>query len=378
MSKSLKVAPLQPLGKDQKYDPSLGCLTLSKAGNFTIVIEKTEELHKNAPKELPPYKRLSDEQEKAMTDSADRLVHKQEVEKRDKDEKDYKAQVKTFNKNLKEELASLSWCWEIVGNGMIGKMMNHNNSLSKGLPDTAQKQINFPEILEGGGMAWLEVFTKNDPPTGIVPNGLFVRAMGKPKIIAAEWRDYQGNKITSEIEFGSTVYLHIYTKALYDEKIEIQLKDTKFVNADLTPTPSEADGQPVQKLDPKALKRFTRSVALHKYDEITQPPAGAITDALMADKGEQQVSHANVQKCVFPIFIEHAWQFQGAGSKETFFDSGAKLSINPIVYHAKIEDGEINLDDCILNVSRNGILMEGELTGNNPMLLGEAVKMMLP
>jgi hypothetical protein len=374
MSKSLHVVPLQPLRKDQKYDASLGCLTLSKAGSFTIVIEKTKELHKNAPKELPPYTRLSEKQEEAMTDRTDRLIHKQEVEKRDNDEKEYRINVDAFNKSLEDELASLSWCWETVGNGMDGKPMSHNNDFVKGLPDTAQKQINFPEILEGGGMAWLEVFTKNDPPTGIIPNGLFVRAMGNPKIIAAEWRDYQGNKITSEIEFGSTVYLHIYTKALYDEKIEIQLRDTKFINADLTPTPSDADGQPAQKLDPKALKRFTRSVALHKYDAITQPPAGTITDALIADNGKQQVSHANVQKCVFPVFIEHAWQFQGAGSNETSFDSGKKLSINPIVYHSKIENKEKDLDDCVLYISQNGILMQGELSSNNPMLLGEVKK----
>jgi hypothetical protein len=374
MSKNLHLIPKMPLGKDQKYDAGMGCLTLPKAGVFTVDITKRDGLHEGAPEKLASFKRLTQEQVFAMPNVDDRKVYVKDHNERDKKEAEYNKERDAFNKKLHEELATLSWCWETVGNGMEGKTMSANDDFVKGLPKDGEKQINFPEILVGGGMAWLEVFTQNDPATGKVPNGLFVRAMGKPKIIASEWRDYQGNKITSEIAFGSTVYLHIYTKALYDEKIEIQLRDTKFINADLTPTPSDADGQPIQKLDPKALKRFTRSVSVHKYDTITQPPAGSITNALKEDKGKQQDSHANVQKCVFPVFVEHAWQFQGAGSKETFFDSGAKLSINPIVYHAKIEDGEKNLEDCVLEVSQNGILMQGELTGNNPMLLGEAKK----
>ena len=374
MSKNLHLIPKMPLLKDQKYDAGMGCLTLAKAGVFTVDITKRDGLHEGAPEKLAPFKRLTQEQVFAMPNVDDRKVYVKDHKERDKKEAEYNKDRDAFNKKLHEELTTLSWCWQTVGNGMEGKTMSHNDDFVKGLPIEGEKQITFPEILEGGGLAWLEVFTKNDPATGKVPNGLFVRAVGKPKIVTAEWRDYQGNKITSEIAFGSTVYLHIYTKALYDEKIEIQLRDTKLINADLTPTPSDTDGQPMQKLDPKALKRFTRSVSIHKYDTITQPPAGSITNALKADKGEQQVSHANVQKCVFPVFVEHAWQFQGAGSKETFFDSGAKLSINPIVYHAKIEDGEKNLEVCVLEVSQNGILMQGELTGNNPMLLGEAKK----
>lgn len=374
MSKNLHLIPKMPLGKGQKYDAGMCCLTLTKAGIFTVDITKKDGLHDGAPEKLGPFRRLTQEQVFAMNNVDDRKVYVKDHNERDKKEAEYNKKKDDFNKKLAEELTTLSWCWEIAGKGMTGKTMSHNNSLSKGLPDTAQMQITFPKILEGGGLTWLEVFTKNDPATGKVPHGMFVKAIGEPKIITAEWRDYQGNKITSEIAFGSTVYLHIYTKALYDERIQIQLRDTKFINADLTPTPSDADGQPIEKLDPKSLKRFTRLVGLHKYDATTKPPEGAITDALIADKGMKQVSQANVQKCVFPVFIEHAWQFQGAGSNETSFDSGKKLSINPIVYHSKIEDKEKDLDDCVLYISQNGILMQGELTGNNPMLLGEATK----
>ncbi|MFZ0595866.1 MAG: DUF2235 domain-containing protein, partial [Flavobacterium sp.] len=165
-----------------------------------------------------------------------------------------------------------------------------------------------------------------------------------------------------------TVYLHIYTEALYYQNINIQLVDNGWLNdTDLTPTPSDEDGDPVQKLDPKALTQFKRQVNTHPYNATTKPPAGTITDALIFDKGEEQISAGNVQKCVFPIFIEHAWQFQAKGD----FKSGNSLSIKPIVHHSKIENQEKKLNDCVLKISTKGVLKKGELTGNNPLLLGE-------
>ncbi|MBF4517904.1 DUF2235 domain-containing protein [Flavobacterium sp. ANB] len=361
MSKDLHIVPKLPLPEGQKWDNAKNCLTLSKSATFTVTIANIENYMDSMyskPKSFTPVR-------KEVYDNMT-LGSKNDY-KRKFDE--YNEAEDAYEKNVTAERAKIQWAWQLVNKGIDPAKLNHNNSFSLGISTINEKQITFPKLLEGGGLTWLEIFTDENSPIGKPPHGMFVRATGTPKVIAAEWRDYTGKLITEEIAFGSTVYLHIYTQALYGENIQIQLRDTKLANADLTPTPSDADGDPVQKLEPKPLTRFTRPVSVHKYDESTKPPSGTVTDAIITDKGEEQISNSNVQKCVFPVFIEQAWQFQGAGS----FDSGSKLSINPIVYHNKIENQKIDLDS-VLKVSKNGILMQGELSGNNPLMLSEAEK----
>lgn len=370
MSKTLHIVPKEPLAKGQKWNAKTGHLVLANAETFTVEIIKTDALHKDAPKKLPPFNRQTQEEVWKITDYDSRYWVVQAHNQRDKDEEKYNKDKEAFNKKLQEELNSLSWCWEIVGKGMSGRKISHNTSFSKGLPADFCKQIKFPKLLEGGAPAWLEVFTEKDPATGQLPHGMFVSAQGTPKVIAAEWRDYTGKLITEEIAFGSTVYLHIYTEALFGQNVEIQLRDTKLVNGDLIPTPSDQDGDPIQKLEAKPLTRFTRPVKTYQYNAVTKPPAGSVTDALVTEKEKGQFSVSNVQKCVFPVFVEHAWQFQGAG----FLDSGEKLLINPIVFHPKIKNQKIDLDDCVLKVNKKGVLKKGELTGNNPLVLDKEDK----
>lgn len=372
MSKTIHIKPRKPLAATEKWNSETGCLTLAKAGLFTVEILQTDALHHGAPKKLPHFDRVTQDEIWKIKDYDTRYWLVQADKKRDEDEATYNIQKEAFNKKLQKELNSISWCWEAAGKGMTGRTMTHNASFGHGLPLDLLRQVRFPKLLEGGGPAWLEVFTENDPATGKRPHGIFVNATGTPKIIAAEWRDFTGRLITEEIAFGSTVYLHIYTEALYGEDIEVQLVDTHLTEANLIPTPTDKDGQPVQRLDPKTMTRFKRSVSVHKYDATTKPPAGAIVDAMIFDKGKDQISNANVQKCVFPVFIEQAWQFQGRGSYNNVFDSGEVLRIKPTVHHSKIKNQKIELDDCMLKVTRDGILKKGELTGNNPLMVDGA------
>lgn len=366
MSKDLHIVPKMPLPAGQKWDNAKNCLTLSQAGKFTVSLPDFDKYFDSMYSKPKPFTPVKKEVYDNMTYDS-KSNYKQKF-------KEYNEAEDAYEKNIIAERAKIQWAWQLVNKGIDPSKINHNNSFALGISVKDEKQIRFPKLLEGGGLAWLEIFTDENPPIGKPPHGMFIRATGKPKIITAEWRDYTGKIITEEIAFGSTVYLHIYTKALYGENIEIQLRDTKFANADLTPTPSDADGDPIQKLEAKPLTRFTRAVSTHKYDANTKPPSGTVTDAIITEKGEEQISSANVQKCVFPIFIELAWQLQGAGS----FDSGSKLSINPIVYHNKIEDGKIDLGNSVLKVSKDGVLKKGELTGNNPLMQGEADKDGIP
>lgn len=368
MSRDLHIKPVEPLEPGQKWDKAKSCLTLSKAGVFKIIIADFDRYINSIypkPKSFTPVKK----------EVYDKMSRESQNEYKRKFEK-YNESQDSYEKNTDQERASLEWCWQIAGKGVDPDKITHNNTITLGIASTNSKQITFPKLLEGGGMTWLEIFNKKNPPMGVPPHGIFIRAVGTPKVIAAEWRDYTGALIKEEIAFGSTVYLHIYTEALYGQNIQIQLRDTKLVNGDLTPTPSDADGDPIQKLDPKnALTKFVRPVKVHPYTKMTRPPAGSITDAMItAEKGKKQTSSPNLQKCVFPVFIEQAWQVQGAG----FWDDGSKLSINPIVYHDKIKKGKIDLDDCVLKVSKDGIWMPGELSGNNPLVIGEAEKGGIP
>jgi len=364
MSKFLRIAPKEPLAEGQKWNAATGHLKLPKAAAFEVIVTVNEDFFKNPKHPKPePFEELTQEEYQRLP------YFKRSIY--DGGLKVYKEKQLYYEHSINKIRESVNWSWEKVGKGMKGRKITHNNSLSKGLPFDLCKQIQFPKLLEGGAPAWLEVFTKNDPARGQIPYGMFVSAMGTPKIIAAEWRDYTGRLITKQIAFGSTVYLHIYTEALYGQNIEIQLADDCFItDTNLTPTPSDKDGDPVQKLTAQPLMRFKRPVNTHSCNAITKPPAGAITNSMVIEKGKEQFSVTSVQKCVFPVFIEQAWQFQAAGN----FDSGSKLSIKPIVFHSKIKNQKIDLDDCLLKVSRNGILMQGELSGNNPLILGETEK----
>jgi len=362
MSKDLNITPQLPLPEGQKWDKAKGCLTLAKADKVTVTIADFEKYIDSIYTKPKPFAAVKEEVYNNMTRDS-KNEYKCKFDEYNKAEDDYE-------KNIAKERNNIEWGWQIVGKGIQPEKITHNNTFSKGISELNRKQITFPKLLEGGGLCWLEIFSKKNPPIGIPPYGMFIRATGKPKIITAEWRDYTGKIITEEIAFGSTVYLHIYTEALYSENIEIQLQDDGFfTDIDLTPTPSDADGQPIQKLEAKPLTRFVRAVDVHKYDKTTKPPERTVTDAIITEKGEEHILNSNVQKCVFPVFIEQAWQFQGA---ENFY-GGNKLSIKPVVYHDKIKSQKIDLDS-ILKVSRNGILMQGELSGNNPLMQGEADK----
>jgi hypothetical protein len=344
MSKNLHLIPKLPLGKDQKYDAGMGCLTLAKAGIFTVDITKRDGLHKGAPEKLAPFKRLTQEEVFAMPNVDDRKVYVKDHKERDKKEAEYNKERDDFNKKLHEELGTLSWCWETVGNGMEGKTMSSNDDFVKGLPKDGEKQITFPEILEGGGLAWLEVFTKNDPATGKVPNGLFVRAVGIPEIKRVEWTDLDCKPITGKVKFGSKVLLNIYTRGLYGQDLEIGLwdKDT-------------ADPDDLLSISNKG--HFTSEALVFKVlpNEINKE--GVSGGIKINGKSE-----SHVQKVRIPVLVETKWMFS----------AGNELKIYPTV---KSKETGMFLkipSKCFLEVSLDGVLHETVIEKtNNPLLVGK-------
>jgi hypothetical protein len=146
MSKNLHLIPKMPLAEGQKFDAGMSCLTLSKAGKFTVDITKRDGLHEGAPEKLDPFKRLTQEEVFAMPNIDDRKIYVKDHNERDKKEAEYNKERDAFNEKLHKELATLSWCWETVQKGMTGKAMAHNPGQTKGLPKDGSKQFFFQKF----------------------------------------------------------------------------------------------------------------------------------------------------------------------------------------------------------------------------------------
>jgi hypothetical protein len=344
MSKNLHLIPKMPLTKGQKFDAGMGCLTLSAPELFTVDITKRDGLHEGAPEKLDPFKRLTQEEVFAMPDIDDRKVYVKDHNERDKKEAEYNKERDAFNKKLHEELATLSWCWETVQNGMTGKAMEHNVDFEKGLPKDGEKQINFPKILVGGGLAWLEVFTQNDPATGKVPNGLFVRANGIPEIVRVAWTDLDCKPIKEKVKFGSKVLLNIYTNNLYGQDLEIGLwdKDT-------------ADPDDLLAISNKG--NFTGEALIFKTLPNEVNKVGVSGGIQVKGKAE-----SHVQKVKIPVLVDHKWMFS----------AGKELKIYPTVKSKETGKFLKVPKDSFLEVSVDGVLHETVIEAtNNPLLMGK-------
>ena len=342
MSKNLHLVP--KLTKDQKFDKAMGCLTLSKAGIFTVEIVPTDSLYNDAPKKLPPFKKLTQEEVWKMPDIGDRHIYVADHKRREKQEEQYEKDKNAFNEKLNKELDTLSWSWEVVGNGMRGRIIEHNDDFTKGMPKDHQKNIHFPEILVGGGFAWLEVFTKNDPATGKTPNGLFVRATGIPQIVRIAWTDLDCKPIIGKVKFGSKILLNIYTTHLYGQDLEVGLwdKDTLDPN-DLLPISNKDN--------------FDSEVLVYKLlpNEINKT---GISGGIKI-KGK---SETHVQKIRIPVLVDLKWMLS----------AGNQLKIYPTVKSKETGEFLKIPPNCFLEVGLNGELHETVIEPtNNPALVGK-------
>lgn len=342
MSKNLHLVP--KLAKDQKFDKAMGCLTLSKAEAFTVEIVPTAALHNGAPKRLPPFKKLTQEEVWKMPDIGDRHIYVANHKRREKQEEQYEKDKDAFNKKISEELDTLSWSWEVVGNGMKGRIIEHNNDFATGMPNDPEKSIDFPEILVGGGFAWLEVFTKNDPATGKTPHGLFVRATGIPQIVRIAWTDLDCKPITGKVKFGSTVLLNIYTTHMYGNNLEVALWDKDVLDPN--------DLLPISNMD-----NFTCEVLVYKLlpNEINK--TGISGGIKINGKAE-----SHVQKVRIPVLVDMKWMFS----------AGKNIKIYPTVKSLETRKFLNIPKDCFLEVAIDGEKHDTvtEPT-NNPVVVGK-------
>jgi hypothetical protein len=344
MSKNLHIVPKMPLPKDQKFDKAMGCLTLSKAGAFTVEIVPTKRFHKDAPEKLPPFKMLTQEEVWKMPDWGDRKMYVADLEKRKAEEAQYIKDREAYNQKNLEELSTLSWCWEVVGNGIGSRILNHNSDFTIGMPKDNEESITFPEILVGGGFAWLEVFTKNDPALGDIPSGIFVRATGVPQIVRIAWTDLDCNPITNKVKFGSKVLLNIYTTHLYGQDVEIGLWDKDTADPD--------DLLPISNKN-----NFDSEVLIHKLlpNEVNKT---GISGGIKINGKEE----SHVQKIRIPVLVDARWMLS----------AGSKLKIYPTVKSKETGEFFKIPKDCFLEVAIDGEKHETVIEStNNPAFVGK-------
>jgi len=339
MSNKFKVIP-KGLTAKEKYDTVNNNLLLKEGRDFFVTIEELDALLKNKPVVPAKRKGLSDKDYGALTDvekkSYNEKVKKynREVAEYEKKEKDYRAKLKPYE--------NLNWAWRLAGLKLAPDEINHNESFSKGIQEIlsqGQKKVKFPKLLEGGGIAWLEVWPEGQKATAKIGTGLCVQAEGIPKIIRTKWTDFDYNLLDDvTVGFMSEVILHVYATGMYGQDIEVHLIDRDLFDPNNELEISDAANPVSDK------KFFTRQVDILKIKEIDTVGNG-VTDILVkaeqSDPSKVVESEQYVQKIEIQVLIEKGWQNT----------DGNNLKIFPTIKSLKTGDYFKDFPRSYLNVS---------------------------
>src|SRR4028118_2112914 len=139
MSKKIHLVPKIQSAVEQKFDQAMGCLTLSKAGDFTVEIRTTGDVDEGGPAALPPFKKMSQEAFWKMPEGEAKKAYAAGLKKRQAEEARYAKDKAAFDEKRNQEQAALSWVWQAVNNGMKGQKMEHNSTFIIGMPKDKQK-----------------------------------------------------------------------------------------------------------------------------------------------------------------------------------------------------------------------------------------------
>jgi len=195
-----------------------------KGNNFLLV--SIEEYKKENKKIEDNYKKSKD----AATQEYNRTYNSNKekaLEIRDINLKRITKRREKEIKKLSDKYKEVQWIWQLSPKNPLGDNMTANRTISKGF-SADWRRFHFPTFLVGGGFVYLEAFFPNDEPKKRTPYGIFVRCLGKAFIIRTEWTDLRDNPINGAVKPGSIVRLHIYTRGLYGQDIDVVLSH-KFI-----------------------------------------------------------------------------------------------------------------------------------------------------
>ncbi len=295
----------------------------------------------------------------------ERESHKANVAARERTDKRIKAEIAALNKEqetLNGTYNDIRWVWQLAGTGLDKATLSYTEGLGKGIARdialSGERVLQFPALLEGGGLVWLEPYHEAEKPVGEVPHGCFISAMGTAKVIDTVWTDADNNPITGTVAFGSGVLLHIYTAGLYGQEVDVELIDHDIFSPDdkLTIT-NDA------KVSNKAA--FTREVDVSHVLSFENKKTYTLGGL---EKGEQNKADGKaeglvyVQKTVVEVFVSPAW----------IEEAGSSLKIYPVVKSLKTKKYFEGFTRKYLNVAENGTkVTPNKITSNNPLVTGK-------
>ncbi|QNK62206.1 hypothetical protein H7F33_16925 [Pedobacter sp. PAMC26386] len=303
-----------------EYDASYGLLKLKKGGHFSVSIKEYKDAKDKKEKEETEARKFIDSKV-LSTEAYQKLTPEQRAT--------YDASIAVYNKGaakryseamaLKDAFKNVCWAWQLAGKGMEGSIITLNEQMGMGIAGNiavnGYRDFYFPELLEGGGMVWLEPFLQEDKPVGKIPNGCYVSAIGSPEIIDTIWTDTNNNPIEdTEVKFGSCLILHIYTKGLYGQGLDIQLidRDIFSFNDELKLSEDEKG---------KKMFSFAKEVNVTKVLPFEVGKTGV--SGTLLDPG-QDVNNTTfkstpfVQKCKVFVFIDPAWKSSAGGNLKIY------------------------------------------------------------
>ena len=364
-----KIFKKYPLEKH--YSKSYNVVKLPSSGSFYAVIEE--------------FKKEVDAQDNKQNIERDKLNKERKTAYllNEKLRKDLERRVNEFNardfalerKKIEEKVAlnykDIRWIWCTIDGKLNFDSDDHNLDYAEGATGA---WFTIPKVLEGGGLVYLEAFRKTDVPSNGAPIGVFVRADGKPKIVAVEWRVFQndnkGQKINPEtkLPFGDTIQLHIYTEGLYGQEIEIQLMNDDWSD-DKLPAFERKDGVALDKKpeqetpDMPQNTFFVREVKTERLKEGESIPSTAVTGMLNANevKAKNQ-ANLNIQKSVVNVYLDPFWKVKPFADAET-------IKLYAKVKYDGAEDYKTFGNDYISIVGRE-IISELTPVGNKAVLVG--------
>ncbi|WP_407403842.1 T6SS phospholipase effector Tle1-like catalytic domain-containing protein [Chryseobacterium sp.] len=252
---------------------------------------------------------------------------------------------------LFEKYKTVKWVWSLVPttkNSDPSLLIANEKFL--GINEDGEKTFNFPQLLVGGGIIYLEAFLPDQQPTG--NTGIFVTAKGKPNFLRTEWTDFNNNPLDkATVKYGSEVLLHVYTKDLYNQNIQIQLFDKEKVFGD----------RHLNISDQWDFQRKVKKGELLAFESSESGIGGNLIDP-STNKSVQFV-----QKVVVKVKIESAWEYivkNILGNND--------IEIYAKVFHNK-EELKILVESPFLIIKEDGKLYdEPEEVTNQPVLVDDS------
>jgi len=406
----------------QTYDESWGLLTLQNAQEFEFGIKECFD-------EIEPFQKKYEEDKKieanrhskelAELDEKDKFgkefINKkyEEINKKhqvgavSKEAMDnYKANLDAYNKGLEErklkrnkaketnkinsdkldeqfnqkkkelegKYKKVRWVRQLVG---LNKPNLGPDSFNESMGESnVHFKIEFSKFLEGGGNMYIEPFFEGSTPRGSTPHGVYVKAIGEPEVLAAQWTDTDNNNIDKQkIKYGSTVRLHTYTQGLYGKYINVQLMDE-----DSGTVFDPDDELKIYGAEQKARKEYNGDGTPGSNDkQIKAPvlvftveenkiPSSALTGNLVVQDGildYKSDKNPYVQKSMFDIYIDPFWQT----------DSGEEeFTLYPKIYYTKKDgtEGVVTVQSCLLEIGKGETFRKLKTieVGNLPVIVG--------